>query len=140
MSAGTSSLKRVTRPWSSWAISGLGLVFAAWLGWLLLDWAVLQAVFRVDPEACRAVGHQGACWGVIAEKAGPILLGHFPQNDQTWGGLPLTLSLFVLSLGLSLPFALALALGRRSARPWLSWPVVPHRAAALAPRLRRTSM
>jgi general L-amino acid transport system permease protein len=105
----------------SWAVSGLGLLFAAWLGWLLFDWAVLQAVFRLDPDACRAVGHRGACWGVVAEKAGPILLGHFPQNDQAWGGLPLTLSLFVLSLMLSVPFALALALGRRSAWPGLSW-------------------
>lgn len=119
-----SSTRRVfRRPASplSWAASGTGLLLAAWLGWHVLDWAVFQAVFRIDPEACRAVGHQGACWGVIAEKARPILLGYFPQNDQTWGGLPLTLALFALSLGLSFPMAVALALARRSGPAWLSW-------------------
>lgn len=105
----------------SWAASAAGVLLLAWLGWLLLDWAVLQAVFRVDPDACRAVGHQGACWGVIAEKARPILLGYFPQNEQTWGGLPLTLSLFVLSLGLSFPLAVGLALARRASSRAVSW-------------------
>ena len=28
----------------------------AWLGWHVLDWAVLQATFRPDLAACRAVG------------------------------------------------------------------------------------
>ena len=32
----------------------------AWLGWLLLDWAVLQAVFRVDPDACRAYARKAS--------------------------------------------------------------------------------
>jgi general L-amino acid transport system permease protein len=39
-----------------------------------------------------------------------------------WGGLPLTLVLTVLSLGLSLPMGMLLALGRRSTHRWLSWP------------------
>jgi general L-amino acid transport system permease protein len=109
------------KPTWTWLGSALGVLLAAWLGWLLLDWAVFQAVFRVDPDACRAVGHQGACWGVIAEKANAILWGYFPQNDQTWGGLPLTLCLFVLSLALSFPLALALALGRRASSAPVSW-------------------
>lgn len=39
-----------------------------------------------------------------------------------WGGLPLTILLTVLTLALSLPLGTLLALGRRSARPCLSWP------------------
>ncbi len=118
----SAAAQRATRkPWGT-AASAAGVLLVLWLSWHLLDWAVLQAVFRVDPEACRAVGHQGACWGVIAEKARPILLGHFPQNEQTWGGLPMTLALFGLSLTLSFPLAVLLALGRRAASPLLSWP------------------
>ena len=30
----------------------------------LLDWAVFNAVARPDNAACRAIGHEGACWGV----------------------------------------------------------------------------
>src|SRR5690606_10740345 len=36
---------------------------------------------------------------------------------SSWGGLPVTLLLAVLSLGLGFPFAVLLALGRRSAKP-----------------------
>lgn len=112
-----------SRPFSGARVaSAAGLLLLAWAAWQVLDWAVFQAVFRPDPQACRDIGHAGACWGVIAEKAQPILLGYFPQNEQVWGGLPLTLFLFLASLGLSFPLALALALARRSVRRWVSWP------------------
>lgn len=68
----------------SWSklLSALGLLLLAWLGWRILDWGVLNAVFRPDAAACQALAHQGACWGVIAEKARPILLGYYPQEAQ----------------------------------------------------------
>ena len=150
------------------------LALLTWVGVVVFDWAWLHAVFRPDAEACRAAGHHGACWGVIAEKWRPILFGRYPYEDQwrpavavtvltattllsawprswrvwllplwvvtlavfvvlmrggslglayvptsRWGGLPLTISLAVVSLALAFPLALLLALGRRS-----RWPVV----------------
>lgn len=72
--------------WPATGIGGLasafGLLLAVWLGWHLLDWAVLKAVFRPDAAACQALAHQGACWGVLAEKLRPIVLGHYPYESQ----------------------------------------------------------
>ncbi len=47
----------------------------------LIDWTVLDAVWRPDPQACRAA--HGACWGFIAEKHRFILFGTYPF-DQHW--------------------------------------------------------
>ena len=44
----------------------------------LLNWAVFDAVFRPDSEACRAAS--GACWGVIGEKWRVMLFGRFPEG------------------------------------------------------------
>jgi len=67
-------------PWRALATLAL-LALLGWAGAHLLDWAVLQAVFRPDAQACRAQPH-GACWGVIAEKWRPILFGRYPFEDQ----------------------------------------------------------
>lgn len=65
----------------------------------LIDWAVLKAVVRPDVDACRAAGHAGACWGVVAEKYRIILFGRYPYAEH-WR--PLTAVLLMLSLvGLS---------------------------------------
>lgn len=160
------------------------LVLLLWLGWHVLDWGLLKAVFRPDVEACRALEHHGACWGVVTEKwrwwlfgrypaeahwrpaltlllwAGALALlivpawhgrlgtpggrrsvaaslplwllglallgggwgGLAPVESRLWGGLPLTVLLTVVSLGLSMPLAVLLAWARLSRRPWLSWP------------------
>ena len=37
---------------------------------------------RPDNAACRALGHAGACWGVIAEKYRLILFGRYPYEEQ----------------------------------------------------------
>ena len=95
----------------------MGLL-SAWVLYRFLDWAVFQAVFRPDALACQAVGHAGACWGVVVEKARPILLGLDPTDHL--GGLPLTLLLAVGAWIVSWPLALALAHGRRSHRVWLA--------------------
>jgi general L-amino acid transport system permease protein len=60
------------------------LLLAAALWWLpgLIDWMLLQAVFRADAAACHAANHAGACWGVVAEKYRIILFGRYPYEEQ----------------------------------------------------------
>jgi general L-amino acid transport system permease protein len=165
-----------------WSASALGLALGGWLLWHLLDWAVFRAVFVADSQACQALQHQGACWGVIAEKGRSIVLGHYPYEAQwrpmlslcgaallavsawlagwrrtvsaggvlvllaylvistvllrggvaglasvsfdQWGGLPLTLWLFLVSLLCSAPLAVVLALARRARSRWCRWPAI----------------
>ncbi|MDM0035492.1 amino acid ABC transporter permease [Variovorax sp. J22P271] len=66
------------------------LLLFSWAGLHAFEWAVLQAVFRPDAQACRAVPH-GACWGVVAEKWRPILFGRYPYEDQWRPALAVTL-------------------------------------------------
>ncbi|RZI86725.1 MAG: amino acid ABC transporter permease [Rubrivivax sp.] len=54
----------------------------AYLGWVVLNWAVVHAVFRPDEAACRALERSGACWGVVAEKIRPLLFGRYPHEAQ----------------------------------------------------------
>jgi general L-amino acid transport system permease protein len=96
----------------------VGLVVLAWLAWRVLRWSVVDAVFQADVQACQALAREAACWGVVPAKASGLLWGLPGQ----WGGLPLTLLLFVGSWCLSWPLGLMLALARRSHRAWLSWP------------------
>jgi len=56
---------------------------AAWMAWQVLDWAVWQAVFRPDLAACKALQHQGACWGVVQVKGMAWLFGRYPV-DERW--------------------------------------------------------
>jgi len=63
----------------------LTLVIAALLAWTLpkiVNWALVHAVFRADADACRAIDHAGACWGVISEKLRAILFGRYPYELQ----------------------------------------------------------
>ncbi|HIV72185.1 MAG TPA: amino acid ABC transporter permease [Candidatus Aquabacterium excrementipullorum] len=170
----------------AWLWQAPVLLLLAWLLWHVLDWAVLKAVFLPDLEACRALEHHGACWGVVTEKWRWWLFGRYPVEhharpaltlllwaaalaalivpawrgrlgtraglwscaaslvlwllglailaggwaglpsveSRLWGGLPLTVLLTVVSLGLSLPLAVVLAWARLSARAWVSWPAV----------------
>jgi len=61
----------------------------------LFEWAVLNAVARPDNVACRAIGHAGACWGVVAEKYRLILFGRYPYAEQ-WRPLVATTLMIVL--------------------------------------------
>ncbi|MBB4017431.1 general L-amino acid transport system permease protein [Chelatococcus caeni] len=60
-------------------------------------------------------------WGLIIGAMLALMWGGFLRlafvPTSSWGGLPVTLLLAVLSLGLGFPFAVLLALGRRSAKP-----------------------
>ncbi|MEN9395603.1 MAG: hypothetical protein RLZ81_133 [Pseudomonadota bacterium] len=72
-----------------WVTALPWLALLAWGAFQILDWAVFKAVFRPDAQACQALAHTGACWGVIAEKAKPILWGL--DGADHLSGLPLTL-------------------------------------------------
>lgn len=63
----------------------LTLSMTALLIWTLpklASWALMHAVFRADADACRAIEHAGACWGVISEKLRAILFGRYPYELQ----------------------------------------------------------
>ena len=76
------------------------------LGWSLLSWGIVHAVWSVpqtaaggDTAACRAVSGVGACWALIPEKYHFILFGFYPY-DQQWRPMAvilLFLGLFFLS-------------------------------------------
>ena len=75
----------------------------------LLEWAVFNSVARPDNQACRAVGHAGACWGVVGEKYRLILFGRYPYEEQ-WR--PLIATALMVAL-------LAASCYRKFWKPWL---------------------
>jgi len=70
--------------------------------WHAFDWSVLNAVWRPDLLACRALDHGGACWGVIAEKFRLIFFGRYPFEEQ-WRPLLATLLMLSLIIGSCYP-------------------------------------
>lgn len=93
----------------SGAVTLLVVAALAWVGWGLLRWGLLNAVFSADLPACQAARGEGACWGVLAEKGRLVLLGRYPPAEQ-WRAEAATALLLAL-IGLS---------GlRRCWRPWL---------------------
>ena len=147
-----------------------------WLGYKLLNWALLSATFDPSrgPGPCHAAA--GACWSVIAARWRIILFGLYPyeqqwrsalacvsvvamvvlsciptfwtgrrlaavwivgtavyyvlmkggvlglqtEGEEVWGGLALTLFIFVMTCLIGFPMAIGLALLRRSRLPWIS--------------------
>jgi general L-amino acid transport system permease protein len=73
----------------------------------LVRWALIDAVWRPDPAACRAA--HGACWGFIVEKYRFILFGTYPYGEQ-WR--PAVSTVLLLGLGI-------LSAMRASWKPWL---------------------
>ena len=67
----------------------LTVVFGAlvlYVGWQLLNWAVLDAVFTgTDRTACLVAdgGHGGACWAFVRAKFEQFIYGTYPV-DQRW--------------------------------------------------------
>lgn len=74
---------------------------ALWGGRLIAAWATLLLLM------------------LVLMFGGVFGLAYVPTGR--WGGLPVTLLLAILSLGLGFPFAVLLALGRRSKLPILRW-------------------
>ena len=68
--------------WLSGTATVLILALLAWGLPRLLDWALWQAVWTPDPEACQAARGEGACWGVVVEKHRLILFGRYPFEQQ----------------------------------------------------------
>ncbi|MFM1881448.1 MAG: Inner rane amino-acid transporter permease protein YhdY [Pseudomonadota bacterium] len=156
------------------AITIVLLGMLVWFAWNFLPWALFNAVFTADLDACRAARGVGACWGLIEEKWRLIVFGRYPFEEiwrpvvasvmmvgacvvisqrQWWkptiilgaaaaialavalmlggfagltevpterlGGLALTLLLAIVGNILSLPLAVALALGRTSDLPFI---------------------
>jgi general L-amino acid transport system permease protein len=62
----------------------------------LVNWAVVQAVFTTDAEACQAARGTGACWGAIAEKYRLVIFGRYPYDEQWRPLLATTLMLGLL--------------------------------------------
>lgn len=60
------------------AIGTVLLVAAYWL----IQWGIVDAVFRPDSKACYAAEGKGACWGFVTEKWRLILFGRFPYDEQ----------------------------------------------------------
>jgi general L-amino acid transport system permease protein len=48
----------------------------------VVRWAIVNAVFAPDANACQAARGTGACWGVIAEKWRLIIFGRYPFDAQ----------------------------------------------------------
>ena len=47
-----------------------------------MDWALLNAVFGANLEACNNMRGIGACWGVVTEKGRLIVMGRYPQAEH----------------------------------------------------------
>ena len=75
----------------------------------VIPWAFIHAVWRADPEACRAVQGTGACWGIINEKLRIIFFGTYPYIEQ-WR--PLIMMVVLLAL-------LFISMLPQFWRPWL---------------------
>lgn len=75
--------------WWSSAITVIIAYLVIRVGWSIVDWAFINAVWHVpstpqgpDSALCRAVQGTGACWAVIAEKYRFILFGTYPFDEQ----------------------------------------------------------
>ena len=97
---------------ADWKTSAGTLLIGAVLLWFVpqfLNWALFNAMWKPDADACRAEG-VGACWGVIAEKYRLIIFGRYPFEEQ-WRPLVAT----ALMVGL-----LVVSCARFFWRPWLA--------------------
>ncbi|HXF55127.1 MAG TPA: amino acid ABC transporter permease [Hyphomicrobiaceae bacterium] len=81
---------------NSWLNGALTVVLVAFLAWLLpklYAWAVTDAVFAPDSNACRTA--DGACWGFLVEKLRLIMFGTYPYTEQ-WRPLATVILLLTL--------------------------------------------
>jgi len=70
------------------------------VGWYVVDWAVVSAVFAPDANACYAAS--GACWGFVAEKWRLILFGRYPFDEQ-WRPAVATAAIVLMLVATALP-------------------------------------
>ncbi len=74
------------------------LALMAWVGWQLLDWAILNAKWSAADGAkgCKQV--TGACWAVIDARARLIFFGLYPQEEHWRSALACVVILGVVGL------------------------------------------
>ena len=63
-------------------LSVLLLALGLWVLFASMDWAVVQAVFGANLQACNDARGVGACWGVITEKGRLIVMGRYPEAEH----------------------------------------------------------
>lgn len=65
------------------AVSALCIIILVTIGWTVLDWAALKAVWT-SPDGTSAVCRniEGACWAVIEARWRLILFGVYPYEEQ----------------------------------------------------------
>ncbi|KXF75938.1 amino acid ABC transporter permease [Paramesorhizobium deserti] len=90
-----------------------------WRPLLVMALMLLMVLASLSP---RLWGMKLLCaWGAVITAMLLLMwggvMGLSPVPSSAWGGLPVTLLLALLSLGLGFPFAVMLALGRRSILP-----------------------
>jgi general L-amino acid transport system permease protein len=68
--------------WKSALATAVIAALAFYILPVALRWAVVNAVFAPNADACQAARGSGACWGVIAEKWRLILFGRYPFESQ----------------------------------------------------------
>lgn len=61
-------------------LSALCLGVIGLILWKLLQWGIIDAVWRGEPAACRGIA--GACWAVIADRYRLIFFGLYPYAEQ----------------------------------------------------------
>ena len=89
------------------------LILGGLLLWFVppfLNWALFNAVWAPDLQACRAAEGFGACWGVVAEKYRLIIFGRYPFEQQ-WR--PLVATVLMLTM-------LVASCMRSFWKPWLA--------------------
>jgi general L-amino acid transport system permease protein len=69
-------------------LSIVGAAFIAWMGWGIIDWAIIRAVFTGESREACAAGQQtgvelGACWPYVWAKFHQFIYGFYPF-DQRW--------------------------------------------------------
>jgi general L-amino acid transport system permease protein len=68
--------------WKSALATALIAALAIYLLPRIVGWAIVNAVFVPNADACQAARGTGACWGVIAEKWRLIIFGRYPFEAQ----------------------------------------------------------
>lgn len=81
-------------------ITVVAVFFMAVIFAYLLDWGVLNAVFRADSNVCYEA--HGACWGFVTEKWRLIIFGRFPYAEQ-WRPALATLAIVVMLFITAMP-------------------------------------
>lgn len=66
----------------------VGALFIAWIGWGIIEWAVIRAVFTGENRDACVAGQQtgaklGACWPYVWAKFHQFIYGFYPF-DQRW--------------------------------------------------------